>query len=377
MALTMARQEEDNGGLSVKKSSMKIILVTVVIVMLSTTSIGYSPEVTNCSITTKVESRAIPSAVVWSDNFDDEDISDWQIFKVNHTAEPDTLMPGNSSAEGGVLRQHETEWSYAGHNSTVAFGTWSFDVDIQVPIDEFHFYVCFSSEVFDDDWLTYGQVGSAYGVGFYIYESGTTEIRLTRGNHATGPAFMDTFFDSDIIGWRNIIVTRELSGQFYVYMDGDLILKYNDLMHTTSERFYFLSHGGPAIDNVSVSDTVDYDKAPPEWVQPISDQMINARAPFYYDLNATDYSGIDQWKINNIENFAIDTNGVIANTEILDAGLYNLEVQVNDTLGNTQVGTFRLVVRSLPTMIPLELLIGGIGVTAVVILVLVIWIKKK
>ena len=377
MLVITVSHNEVNGGFRVKKSLLKIIAVSVVLVMLSTVSIRQIPEIADCSQTTDAISRAIPAAEIWSDNFDDEDISDWQLFVVNHTADPDTLLPGNSTAEGGVLRQLDLEWSYAGHNSSVAFGTWSFDVDIQVPVDEYHFYVVFISEQFDDDWLTYGQIGSAYGVGFYYQPAGHFEFRLTRGYHATGPIFMDYDTHDNIIGWRNIIVTRELSGQFYVYLDGDLILKGIDTFHTTSDRFYFVSHGGPAIDNVSVSDTIDYDAAPPEWVQPISDQMINVQAPFTYDLNATDYSGIDQWSINNTENFAIDNNGVISNTEILDAGLYNLKVQVNDTLGNTQVDTFRLVVRSLPTMIPLELLIGGIGVTAVVILVLVVWIKKK
>ncbi len=365
---------EVNGGLSVKESFLKITAIVVVIVMLSAASIG-RPQDVAVSISTEATSRAIPAAEVWSDNFDDEDISDWQLFVVNHSVSPDTLQPGNSTAVGGALRHIGVEWSYAGHNSTVAYGTWIFDVDIQVPEYENHFTILFASEIFNDDWLTRRTIGESYAVVFYL-DPTVDEIKLGRSSHS-GHVDLDRYFTDTLEGWRNIIVTREPSGQFYVYLDGDLILKGKDTFHTTSKRFYFLSHGGPAIDNVSVSDAIDYDAAPPEWVQPISDQMIDARAPFYYDLNATDYSGIDQWSINNTENFAIDNNGVISNTEILDAGLYNLEVQVNDSLGNTQVDTFRLIVRSLPSMIPVELLIGGIGVTAVVIIVLVVWIKKK
>ena len=112
-----------------KKSFWKIIAVLIVIVMLSSVSIGHTPDVVDYVNYTDVKSIHVPAGVVWSDNFDDEDISDWQLFVHNLTANPDTLEPGNSTAEGGVLRHIGVEWSYAGHNSSVAFGTWSFDVE--------------------------------------------------------------------------------------------------------------------------------------------------------------------------------------------------------------------------------------------------------
>ena len=349
----------------------------MVIVMLSTASICRTPDVADHSFTTEAISIAIPSAEVWSDNFDDEDISDWQLFAVNGTTIPDTLQEGNTSAEGGVMRHDGRLWTYAGHNSSVAYGTWIFDIDIQDPINEFHFSILFISEIYDEQWLSAEAFGDCYCIVFYTNEYDDHDIVLMRRSLDEASFNLDSYTTESIIGWKNIIITRELTGQIYVYMDGNLILGGNDMRYSSSKRFYFSSKGGPAIDNVSVSDAIDYDAAPPEWVQPISDQMIDARAPFYYDLNATDYSGIDQWSINNTENFAIDNNGVISNTEILDAGLYNLEVQVNDSLGNTQVDTFRLIVRSLPSIIPIEHLKGGIGVTADVIIVLVVWIKKK
>ncbi|MGY5864211.1 MAG: hypothetical protein RTV41_06370 [Candidatus Thorarchaeota archaeon] len=359
-----------------KKMNLRILTALVVVIMLSAVSVGNVPETVEITETIDTTPRAIPSAIVWSDNFDDEDISDWQLFKVNHSATPDTLLPGNSTAVGGVLRHLETEWSYAGHNSSVAFGTWTFDVDIQEPVDEWHFYVAFISEIFDDDWLTYGQIGSAYGVGFYIHDTGSTEFRLTKGNHATGASFLDSYFGNNIIGWRNIIVTRELSGQFHVYLNGDHILQAKDLQHTTSERFYFISPGGPAIDNLTVSDTIDYDAAPPALDQPLANQMIDAGTDFRYDLNASDYSGIDQWWINDTVNFAIDDDGVISNIDVLEAGSFVIEVNVNDTLGNTQTGSFRLTVRELPTAFPMELVVGSAVAVGFVIIVLVIWRKR-
>ncbi|MCK5390645.1 MAG: hypothetical protein KAJ36_09145, partial [Candidatus Thorarchaeota archaeon] len=124
-----------------KKSFWKIIAVLIVIVMLSSVSIGHTPDVVDYVNYTDVKSIHVPAGVVWSDNFDDEDISDWQLFVHNLTANPDTLEPGNSTAEGGVLRHIGVEWSYAGHNSSVAFGTWSFDVNIHNPVNASHFAV--------------------------------------------------------------------------------------------------------------------------------------------------------------------------------------------------------------------------------------------
>jgi len=368
-----------------KKSFPKILFALTIIVMLSVVSIGHTPDEVDYAIVTDAVSNPIPSGIVWSDNFDDEDISDWQQFIHNFIADPDTQEPGNSTAESGVLRHIDKDWSYAGHNSSVAFGTWSFDFDIhdpydEYPDDEYHFYIVFISEHFDDDWLTHSEIGSAYAVVFYTYDDRITEFRLVRGYHDTGLRYMDDCVGNNIIGCRNIIITRELSGQFYVYLDGALKLKGKDLLHTTSERFYFIGHEGPAIDNVTVSNTIDYDAAPPEWDPPIPDIQIIAGDPFYYDLNATDYSGVDKWWISDTQNFTIDENGVITSNVELAVGEYISTVWVNDSLGNTGAATFSLIVnpQDIPTTpIPMELMVAVVGVGVVVILVLVIWRTRK
>jgi hypothetical protein len=368
----------------------------MVIVMLSMVSIGHTPDVV-CNIVSMDKTAIhVPSAVVWSDYFDDEDISDWQLFKVNHTANPDTLLPGNTSAVGGVMRHHDTEWSYAGHNSSIAFGTWNFSIDIQWPIDEHHYSVAFISEIFDDDWLTNQSVGSVCAVVFYLYETGITELRIARGDHDIGVLWMDDYAANGIMGWHNIIITRELSGQFYVYLDGSLILEAKDLHQTTSERFYFLSHGGPAIDNVSVSDSIDYDAAGPEFEPSVPNQIAVAGEPYSYDVNASDFSGIDEWWISDTANFTIDNDGIITNIEDLVEGEYILSVFVNDTLGNTAGDVFGITVNPAatttstsatttsptttevaPPPIPIELMLAGIGGAVVVILVLVILRIRK
>jgi hypothetical protein len=318
--------------------------------------------------------------VVWSEDFEGE-IDDWHLYATNHTADPDCLIEGNFSLEGGVLRATGPEWNDAGHNSSVAYGTWSFDVDIQDPENEWHFYVAFSMKHFSERDLEEERLSPGYAVGFYIPDTGQHEIRLVRGSHNLIPhaLWLGTYYSDNIVGWHNIIVTHEPSGYFYVYLDGSLILRGKNSDYTTSERFLFASPAGPAIDNITVSDTLDYDAAPPEWDDPVLNKTITLGETLHYDLNATDYSGntVDQWWINDTVNFAIDTHGIITNVGDLVIGDYSIQVKVNDTLGNTRTSTFTLTVEAGSIAIPIELLIAVVGVVAVVVVVLVIWRTKR
>jgi hypothetical protein len=63
-----------------------------------------------------------PSDIVWLEDFD-ENLDDWSIYCINHTANPDRLIGGNFSIENGVLTAAGPEWNHASHNSSVAFGT--------------------------------------------------------------------------------------------------------------------------------------------------------------------------------------------------------------------------------------------------------------
>jgi hypothetical protein len=355
----------------------RILVAVVFIVMLANMPIDHTPMIEDYTVCERAPTVHVPSAEVWSDNFDDEDISDWQLFAINHTATPDTLMSSNQSVTGGVLRATGLEWDYAGHNSSVAYGTWTFDVDIQDPVNEYHFYVGIAMEQFNNGWFTRERAGGGYAIGFATPDDGQDYIYLVRGSNDEGVAFLDYYYADDLVGWKNVIVTRELDGQFYVYLDGVLILDALNTYHTSSERLYFFSHGGPAIDNITVSNTVDYDAAPPKWGHPLDDMEIALGDSFYYDFNATDNSGIDQWWINDTLNFAIDDDGTVTNIRDIVVGEYGISVGVNDTLGNTQTGTFTLTVEEGLAIFPVELMIVAIGVPAVLVVALVIWRARK
>ena len=358
------------------KSYGKILIVIFVFELLTTTSIGHTQDVKAKPLTIDTISNPIPSEEVWSENFDDENIDDWEIFGIDYTTTPGTLIPGNFSVSGGVLRNVGPEWDYAIRNSSVAYGTWSFDVDIQRPEDFNRFPVGFMAEYNIENLQN--ATGDSYIISFRMPDDGPSgDIRLARNDVGGGTTFLDGYDVEIIRGWKNIIVTREESGQFYVYLDGDLILDVVDTIHTTSECFIFYGYANPAIDSITVSDTIDYDKAPPEWSHSITDKEITLGESFYYDINASDHAEVDQYWLNDTMNFAIDTDGIITNVRDLTIGSYGIAVSVNDTLGNTRTSTFTLTVEASSMVIPAELLIAVAGVVAVVVVVLVIWRTKR
>jgi hypothetical protein len=86
-------------------------------------------------------------------------------------------------------------------------------------------------------------------------------------------------------------------------------------------------------------------RAPPTWDQTPTDRVVELGNKFRYDLNATDFSDIGAWWINDTTHFAIDSSGVITNKTFLAVGVYYLRVNVTDTLGNNQPTMFKVTVR--------------------------------
>ncbi|MHA1965871.1 MAG: right-handed parallel beta-helix repeat-containing protein, partial [Candidatus Thorarchaeota archaeon] len=90
---------------------------------------------------------------------------------------------------------------------------------------------------------------------------------------------------------------------------------------------------------VTVSDT-----SPPVWIELPTTQVLEFGSGFYYNLNVSDYSGLDTWWINDTMHFAIDTSGIVINITSLPVGTYGLHVWVNDTLGWVLDTTFDVIV---------------------------------
>jgi len=329
------------------------------------------------------------SAELWSDDFSDGNIDDWEIWGYNATDAE--LSPGSFSTADESLRADSVNTSVASHECQMTTGTWSFDVDC-VSTDSNHFYVAFFSDEPTNDTMT-----PPYEYGIMVvtgaFASFDTEFVLYRRD--SGSIYLANLIGrydlNEVTGWHHIDITRDSEGRFYAYFNSTLRIGGVDTTYTIAEYFSFYTLGGPAIDNIYVSNSIDIDKVGPFLTNP-GDQIITTRDAFLLDLNASDYTGISTWWLNDTEHFTIDAGGVIENATILTYPVYGLAVSVNDTLGYTTTIEFRVSVQPFDTLSPtattssstggegmdtltLTLIAGGV-IAVVAIVVLVIKVKK-
>jgi hypothetical protein len=357
-----------------REAPRRILPALIIAALLVALPLSYTPRieyrtVCACSVSSSAfaKSLPIPPGLVWSENFDDLDISDWNTpFGINYTAVPAYVIPANISLTGGVLRMLSPggEVNMVGYNISVGYGTWIFDVDIQNPLNYASYAVAFMVEAFHPEWLISPYVANGYGIGFRLIGGGPDgTIYLQRETRPGGGGGSSTTLDSqlvdDILGWQNIIVTRNESGQFYVYLNEQLVLEWVDSTHTTLDQFLFWGGAGPAIDNITVYDTVIFDKVAPKWVGSIADQTCVAGTPFVYDLDATDDAGLDAWWVNDTSRFTIDGSGTVTNIINLEVGDYGIGVSVNDTFGNVATAAFKLTVGAVIPGFPLPAILVG------------------
>ncbi len=173
------------------------------------------------------------AATVWSDNFNDGNLDGW------------TVDTGEFSAADNTMRGNIGMASRGYHTSTVATGTWSFDVhcgylgigiqfisiEIGDPLIEYYSY----------DITISGRMEQIYFFRHWNY------VPTRLGNY-TPPT---------ILGWHHFDITRDAEGQFYVYINGTLAMEFVDTTYDTSNYFVIQAEQDTAIDNIVVSDTVD------------------------------------------------------------------------------------------------------------------------
>ncbi|MHA1864422.1 MAG: hypothetical protein ACTSWA_11690, partial [Candidatus Thorarchaeota archaeon] len=143
---------------------------------------------------------------------------------------------------------------------------------------------------------------------------------------------------------------------------------------------------------------------PPTWTMTPENQILDYGESLSYQLGASDPSGIGVWLVNDTSNFAI-MDGLLTNLGTLEAGVYTLNVTVQDVYGNSLsvVITVTVLEPIITTTTPTTsttptspttptsdtstptgggsdmtlLLLGGIGAVIVIIIVLVVISKKK
>ncbi|MHA2181778.1 MAG: serine hydrolase, partial [Promethearchaeota archaeon] len=84
----------------------------------------------------------------------------------------------------------------------------------------------------------------------------------------------------------------------------------------------------------------------PEWDQIPEDQLIREEDSFFYDVNASDTSGVE-YSIDDTVNFNITTEGIITNTSSLSLGVYSLEIRAYNSFNNSITATINIRVKSL------------------------------
>ena len=101
--------------------------------------------------------------------------------------------------------------------------------------------------------------------------------------------------------------------------------------------YYLNSSANDSLSHTNSTPTreIHLDTTSPAWDQTPQNQTITYGQSFSYDLNASDPSGIDIYWVNDTSNFAMNgSTGELKNNTLLAAGLYWLNISVNDTFGN-------------------------------------------
>jgi hypothetical protein len=168
------------------------------------------------------------AATVWSDDFNDGNYDGW------------TVNLGSFSATSNRLESAGPDSNYISHPSTVATGTWSFDLS------------SFGRVYFMASDLVPGNIPEN---GYFIYyHAAAIELRCVENSVGD---LLDTY-PIPALATYSFDITRDTDGNMYLYLDGELIMQEQNLVHDSSTHFFVcIIDSGIWIDNIDVSDTVD------------------------------------------------------------------------------------------------------------------------
>lgn len=193
----------------------------------------------------------VESAIVWSDNFDDEDLTDWTLFGYENDTST-TIIPSNFTAVGGALTVTGDYITVAQHASTINVGTWSFDMF--VPSDNHGgIDVMFMS----NGSRPFPHFASMFVSVEALMDMGRFDVWEMRGDD--GVLFETPYIPSGgIEGWHHIDVSRTNTGRFRVFFNDTLIMDFvsNDVTSSTYLEVFCWNATGAKIDNLEVNDEV-------------------------------------------------------------------------------------------------------------------------
>ncbi|GAG98995.1 unnamed protein product, partial [marine sediment metagenome] len=199
---------------------------------------------------------------------------------------------------------------------------------------------------FSVDWY-WGEFSFAYvGVGeFFIWEQVPTDQIIEYGTafdydvNASATSGIDQYWVNDTINFQ---------------IDGNGIIT-NATFLSIGEYWLEIGVNDTFGSNITTSIKITVnDTTPPTWDQVPTDQIIEHGIVFSYDVNASDFSGVDQFWVNDTINFQIDDNGIIINATSLSGGSYWLEIKVYDPYGNNISTTIKITVQLFPFKVELS-----------------------
>ncbi|MHA2226740.1 MAG: hypothetical protein ACXAC8_16125 [Candidatus Hodarchaeales archaeon] len=211
--------------------------------------------------------QQVSATVIWEEDFEVGPFDEWYLQGYNYTDvfEPIDYFP---TIENGRLQMpNSRDWSINGsvalRNSTLAYGTWSFDW--YITLGENH-------ETFEDVWLlsnlALNQTGLAHDdpyLNAYILNMvsasphpGDAFIVLSKITSGNLVELAEWDFDGPLEGSHHVEVTRDsTNGTFRVYFDNEFLFSKTDNSHTTSERFAIASwYGDGAFDNITLDNAI-------------------------------------------------------------------------------------------------------------------------
>ena len=151
------------------------------------------------------------------------------------------------------------------------------------------------------------------------YEVGTTGNTMVWDSSALNPDTYELLIDDisqGLVTWDGGAITTDV--------DGLPVGEYNATLVV-----YHIS--GHWLSNQSTLTVVDTQE--PVWSITPANQHHEYGSPLAYQINASDYSAIDEYWLTGDAGFAIDNTGLITNTVLLEVGIYEIIIHANDTFG--------------------------------------------
>lgn len=189
---------------------------------------------------------SIDAATVWSDNFNDGNYNDWTVTKGIFAV---------SSIEGASnsLLGNQVVYSVIHHDSNIAIGTWSFRLyNIEDRTTEIYFMA--PEEPTSD-------VVDGYKLDVWSTPEGNPIFKIRKCVDGWDETLDQYISSYDSYTWISVYITRTADGQISLYTGSSATFRFQvqDSTFSSSEYFGFCAGFTVSIDDVVVSDTVDFE----------------------------------------------------------------------------------------------------------------------